>query len=209
MEETLERIPNKVWRVLNGKRAWAWIQNKYIPSNFTVREKIKALYGFSWYCIYFLISPRAFRSFSLISIWISNMLPRKAKRCSSLSSKGFITISRKSHYGFYNHRETWASSCTARSHFYKGRKEVERITVNKKSMAFYWLSPDKKKLVLSYSCWVLVLTQDVRAPWSPEYLIGDSVHQLLVHFNNFFIHLYTFFWPSLIFFIYILFLSCW
>lgn len=77
----------------------------------------------------------------------------KAKRCSSLSSKGLHPRSENHTIGS-TIIEEHDSSAQQEPHLYK-EKEVERITANKKVTGFLLAeSLTRKKLVLSYSCWV-------------------------------------------------------
>lgn len=46
-------------------------------------------------------------------------------------------------------------------HFYRKEQEVERATVNKKSMDFHWVCKERS---LFSSCWAQFLSQTVRAP---------------------------------------------
>ena len=64
--------------------------------------------------------------------------------CQIISSAklGLLGISRGLHFEVYHHGEPYASPCTARrrEHFYGRENKVVRAIVNKKFMAFHWLT---------------------------------------------------------------------
>ena len=81
---------------------------------------------------------------------------------------GLFGISKELQFGVCNRGESHASPPTAREEVFikeKIKLELGVAMVNKKSMAFHWLSPlPGKKRSLSSSCWALQWSQGVRTP---------------------------------------------